>query len=87
MPGKRRHPARPEQALGAGADAAPLDVDDDVLVAGGRQIEPAEHELLRCLRTTAMVSIPHLTTLKLPEAEVGHPLCQANLTIRLSSSL
>ena len=28
--GEGRHPAGPEQPLGAGADAAPLDVDDDV---------------------------------------------------------
>ena len=36
--GERRHAARPEQPLGAGADAAPVDVDDDVVVARRRQV-------------------------------------------------
>ena len=33
MPGKVRHAAGPEKPLGAGADAAPLDLDDHILVA------------------------------------------------------
>jgi hypothetical protein len=41
-----RHAARPEEAFGAGADAAPLHGDDDVLVAGRRQREATEDEVL-----------------------------------------
>ena len=40
MPGKWG--IRPEyrEPLGAGADAAPLDVDDHILVAGAGQLQP-----------------------------------------------
>ena len=44
--GKHRHAAGPEQAFGAGADAAPLHVDDDIRVAGRGQLEAAEQEVL-----------------------------------------
>ena len=45
--GERRHAAGVEQAFGAGADSAPLDVDDDVADAGLVEIEPGQRELLR----------------------------------------
>ena len=32
---KRRHPSGPQQPLGAGADAAPVDIDDDVVGRSG----------------------------------------------------
>jgi hypothetical protein len=41
-----RHAARPEETLGAGADAAPLDVDDQVVLTGGRQRDATESEAL-----------------------------------------
>ena len=40
--GEVGHAAGPEQALGPGADAAPGDIDDHVLVAGGGQVERLE---------------------------------------------
>jgi hypothetical protein len=41
--------ARPEQALSAGADPTPLDIDQHVLLARGREIQPLQPELLRLI--------------------------------------
>ena len=44
---KGRHPSRPQQSLGAGADAAPVDIDDHVVRGWRGQGKPGELDLLR----------------------------------------
>ena len=39
-----RHAAEPQEPLGPGADAAPFDIDDHVLVAGRGQLDLVDHE-------------------------------------------
>ena len=47
--GEGGHPARPEQALGAGADPAEVDADHDVARGRGREAKPAERDPLGLL--------------------------------------
>ena len=50
QPGKRRHAAGPQQPLGSGADAGPLDVDDHVRFAGVSQGQSTKHQMLWLLQ-------------------------------------
>jgi hypothetical protein len=47
---ERRHLARPEQPLGAGADPAPLDADQEVAFTGHRQLDRSYRDGLRLLQ-------------------------------------
>ena len=48
--GEGRHPAGKEQALGAGADAAPTGLDHDIARRRRVELEPREREALRLLQ-------------------------------------
>ena len=50
MPGNGGLPPLEQQTLRAGADAAPLGLDDDVLRAGRVEREPRERDALRLLQ-------------------------------------